>query len=943
MKNIRTIFTLLIMAFSGICSHLSAQQTLRVYKHDGTMEVFFYSNLDSITFSNVDASGIAQDFVVTQNFHTPDSTYRLPVSEIDSVAFSPIPTVYKSNAVRIDGQLRNYVIGADSLTLYLKKSIPNALLPKVGDNIATLECDEVLPYGFFGKVENIIHEESSINVECTQASLIDIFDSLGLEGSATTESPSVNSRSPFDVWPPQHFSLTIPSLKGSVNLGNEIEMGAGFSGSYNMSSSIEFSTEKCDVNWAFFITPMAFQLPQVYYSLTYTAQNTLSIGSSLSAGVKWGKEFPLEAIRNIRIPGTAAVFEFFEEGGIFIEIGGKIGLNGSISRPFTTVLHFTYDNKAEATIPPTFRMIGRDAESETTLEGEAAISVGLYGKIGVAPLIKEMADIEAGLKAGATFSSSLSLTPAATPIEILNTEMYDEMDRDDFFRGDFTLTGEIAAKVLNDKKLSGELEVGDLFVKNPFFTRGIVPHFDEVYLTEGDGAGVLSAKATLSRRLMFDTPVGFALYDDDKKLVDKWWSPTEYKDNEGVTVSHNFEGLSANKEYTLHPITRAFKDNMVANPSSNAKIIPAVSSGEATAITHNSATLHGTVENVGENDDYTCGFYWSSTPTVGAENGTFISSTVNNGVTFSAQLDNLQPETTYYYRACATVNGEALLSDNTQSFTTEKEEEIQPCHPVTIKIESLTPIKVTYGDIGWDNGFQRRYEGDFRVTFENIGNRNLLLQYDPYCDMTSLCEFKRDSINQEISIDSINNSAIFKLEIWDDKQQNSKPWENNTDNWVATLPMYLSFSYASSEDGFNEEFIVETKFNLIYSQQPKLDNFKIMINHAYDQEGKIIPFKTISYNLSGAHWIKEMICTDYSEGYPPYKDCTHWIQDGNAEVGFAHNTIDFYNAWNEDILAKRSIVGIITWANGKKSNFEINYDYLNGEPLNVELPIIITP
>lgn len=665
MKRLAILMSL-IVTFAGCFTSLSAQKTFRVFKHDGSLNVFLYSNIDSITYSNIDENGMLQDYVVTQNIHTPDSVYRFNVSEIDSVAFTPLPTIYKPDAIRIEGRLRDYVLGADSLTLFLKRSIPESLLPKAGDNIATLECDDVLPYGFLGRVERITQRKDTIDVDCTKPALTDIYESLELVIS-TEDTGKAESRSYKD---PNQHKLTIPPLRGSVDFKNEIEASDELSGSYDMNAFVELRTDECTVYSVLNVIPRFLMLPQIYWDFTYTAQNTLSIGSSISAEVEWNKEFKIESIRNIRIPGAAAVLEFFEEGGIFVNIAGSIGLNGSYTKPFTTVIHYTHNPTGPVAIPPTFKMIGRPSTVETTLEGEASISVGLYGKIGVGTGAEELAALEAGFRIGPKFSSSLSLTPTVSPIEVINTEMYDEMDRDDFFRGDLTLTGTIEAKVLNDTKIGAELEFGDMLFKNPFFQRGIVPHFDKVSLTENEKAGTLTAGATISRKLMFDTPVGFALYDSDKKLVDHWWSPTKYKDKEGEKISHDFGNLKANKEYTLHPITRAFKDNMVANPSNDAKIIPNIITDKATNISDKSAVLHALFEKISEKDECKFGFYYGLNTNVGPTDGVYLPANSHDNE-ISVNVDNILPGTKYYYRACATVNGETFFAGNIESFITQ--------------------------------------------------------------------------------------------------------------------------------------------------------------------------------------------------------------------------------------------------------------------------------
>lgn len=567
MNRARLHLICIVAMFSLLMPNLMAQQTFRIYRNDGTMNVFFYSNLDSITFS----AGNDPATPLIQNFHTPDSVYQVPVNEIDSVSFNPIPTIYKNSAVKIEGRLRDYVTGCDSLTLFVKSTIPEELLPACGDNIATLECDDVLPYGFIGKVENIVRGDDVINIECSKVSLLDVFDSLSLEVCASSDEEPSTSRSRAGIWPPVKESLTIPPLKKTLPLSHEIEAAGGLSGTYDMTAFGELSTQSCDIYLSLLITPVPFQSPEVNFNFTYTAQNSITVGGSFSSSVKISKEFTLESVRNIRIPGVAAVTEIFSEAGLFMEFEGKMGMNGSYTKPFTTVIHMSYNNKTPSAIPPTFRMIGRDPVIENSLEGSAAITLGLYGKLGIAMFCKELSAIIAGFKTGITFSASIDPSTGVAPIETPNTEMYDELNRDDFLRGDISLVGEIYAELLGNEILSNSLEVGDLFFRNPVYRRGVVPLFEEVSLNDEGEPGVLTASAKLKRKLISDVPVGFALYDDNKKFVDKWWADFKYKENEGASMTHKFEGLSANKSYTLHPITRAFNDNMVANPEAYCK------------------------------------------------------------------------------------------------------------------------------------------------------------------------------------------------------------------------------------------------------------------------------------------------------------------------------------------------------------------------------------
>lgn len=366
MKRYMRILALLLLVIAGVgLGRAVEQDCFKVYKSDGSIDVIFYEQMESIAFSKADLNGILHDEIQTQEIQTADSLYRYAINEIDSVAFQPLPTVYKSNVVKVEGQLREYVTGSESLNLFLRSDCPSSLLPKPGDNIVTLECDDVLPYGFIGNVESIDKGSDVITVICTQASLTDVFESVEITASATSAPKSAQPRAAGDlIWPPRKFDVTLPSIKGSVSL-SDVKQAGDLSGEYSMTSSIELNTEEFDVNLALMVRP-GIIIPKIYFSYTSTGRHNLSLGSSLSSSIKYEHEFPIEKIRNIRIPGVPIV-ELFEEGGIFLSLEGTIGLNGSFTKPFKTVTHFTFDNSAPVSIPPMFKVIGEESKIETTL------------------------------------------------------------------------------------------------------------------------------------------------------------------------------------------------------------------------------------------------------------------------------------------------------------------------------------------------------------------------------------------------------------------------------------------------------------------------------------------------------------------------------------------------------------------------------------------------
>lgn len=66
-----------------------ADNSTYFYNQDGQLLSFNDADIDSIAFSKIDANGIKRDNVVTQIIYAGDSTYRIPLGRVDSIAFTP--------------------------------------------------------------------------------------------------------------------------------------------------------------------------------------------------------------------------------------------------------------------------------------------------------------------------------------------------------------------------------------------------------------------------------------------------------------------------------------------------------------------------------------------------------------------------------------------------------------------------------------------------------------------------------------------------------------------------------------------------------------------------------------------------------------------------------------------------------------------------------------
>ncbi|MCC6257249.1 MAG: lamin tail domain-containing protein [Chitinophagaceae bacterium] len=105
----------------------------------------------------------------------------------------------------------------------------------------------------------------------------------------------------------------------------------------------------------------------------------------------------------------------------------------------------------------------------------------------------------------------------------------------------------------------------------------------------------------------------------------------------------------------------------VAASGAGANNPPSVTTGSASAITYNAATLSGTITNNGCSAVTAYGFEYSTTS--GFVSGTVASSSNLSGTGYSSNLVSLQPSTTYYYKAFATNSGGTTYGVE-MSFTT---------------------------------------------------------------------------------------------------------------------------------------------------------------------------------------------------------------------------------------------------------------------------------
>lgn len=147
-----------------------------VYRNDGMINTFFRSEVDSIVYSHYDVDSVFYDEIIAQIVYTPDSTYYLPLATVDSIGFVTPETKYKPGVIMLEGDIRDYIISVDSLTIYFRTDTPKKLLPHVGDKLVSMELDDIFDRSFLGEVKSVKTETDAIVVDCDFVGIEDVFE-----------------------------------------------------------------------------------------------------------------------------------------------------------------------------------------------------------------------------------------------------------------------------------------------------------------------------------------------------------------------------------------------------------------------------------------------------------------------------------------------------------------------------------------------------------------------------------------------------------------------------------------------------------------------------------------------------------------------------------------------------------------------------------------------
>ena len=655
--------SILMAVFTLLSATVYADNALYIYRNDGNFNAFFDSDIDSISYSAVDTSGVVHARNVTQLVHTPDSVYRIPLSAIDSIAFTDMPVQYNPQVVKITDGYLPYIVSAGNLNIAFSSALPDDLRVFNGDILLYEGFSDLFPDGFAGRISNITESGNTINVQCEEVPIEEVYESL------TVISDYVLEQSP-DNASQYRLKQVSPKAEASLSLNLGINIPAGEVGSFTASYSGSLK-----VRAIITLSPDKPFYADFSYTTGHRFNGELKLEASKPFFVNGDKSIKLFKAR-LPLPNCPVLkFEYVVAPFCKGELAGSLSAGVDVSSSTTAGVVFRegcdperYSRSSGGFTPPKLT-------SALNINGYVfggIISSAYFGTVG------NFAGAEMNVYVGPKLEGNLNVDFGT----LAEDGIYDAVKD---AKVSFGYAAELEA-VARMKIM--KWEASKVFGKAGFGLvideRHLYPLFSVPSYAQGKDKSVAKLGISPVRELLFPVSVGMRLVDEDgnqetRYSSDSYENATLWKGD----YIEEFTGIRPDRQYTCYPMVKVFGMEMCATPSKQFNIEVSVTTGGVSDITGSTAIVSGygdcleSAESIAE-----MGVVYSAGGTPSVNTGTFISSGQSTSGNFSVKLSGLKEKTTYNYRACVIIDGTAYYGD-VQSFTT-KEDEITPGQEVDL-------------------------------------------------------------------------------------------------------------------------------------------------------------------------------------------------------------------------------------------------------------------
>lgn len=654
------------------------QKAFFVYRNDGDFNVMFFSEVDSIVYSQLDVDSMLCDEYVTQEIWTADTVVRIPVASIDSVSFREMPTIYKEGISVIKDDLTAYIISVDSLTINLRSDIPDKLLPEVGNKLVSTSTKEPLPNGFRGIVKNIENIGDTVKIHCNILPVEDAFKQYCSIRSILVYDKNSTKKNAFgldkiydETFNGEPFVLPVPESVLGFTKNNEISETCKESFGLSFSNKLELTfTPTRRIMSSFIVFPDG----EIDVTFSYWDETIVDWDWDLAGTFSVGKERKLP-IPEIPLGGGA---NCYIDLGVGCSVEGGIATSFSLGQTFETYAFVKYNSKYTegntVKLIPKFQLIPSFKHVESVF-GNLSGKLYAFAELGVDYVSKKLDRFGIRFQGGPVLNTSVPLYLKKTNLQEKNTENYEALIENSYC----SLSGKLGGS-MEFSLFDGMIPGIDISMSIPFWEKDLgtvlewnyVPSFSNTSFLRDATTKQFRVNTKVDNKLLFPVNVGTVVFDDTDdtykmEYFADYRNPDTFKDYDMY-----LDKVKPNHSYKAYPVINWFGHNLLAKPYAELAVSITPVTEEATEATYDSAILTGRVK--GEisliDDTYKFGFLYSTTSD-GVMSGTKILCKLNNENSLSHTLTNLNQNTTYYYCAFIETDGERFYG-STMSFETPK-------------------------------------------------------------------------------------------------------------------------------------------------------------------------------------------------------------------------------------------------------------------------------
>ena len=686
------------------CFVSKAQNAYYFHFHDEGIQVFYTDMVDSMTVSKVDLEGIEHEDFVTQQVWMNDTVFNYALADIDSVSFVTPSTIYQPGVIKLEDGLENYVVSQDSLTIIFRTDTPSDLLPRKKDKLVYLRQTDLFPAGFAGEVVEVVKENSGYKVDCTLASLSDIFVRYYSTSNDNVQTRAINPIYGHGeaIW--EAKDLTSPLTDELLPfISEESDDDDAFSVDNDASISL---SPKVSLRGTLIVTPEEGTYVCVSSNGTFDVTSNFSLNGSLKVDKVW--RFTGEKRWQACIPNCPLLVAFVDPG-VFVDASLSASVDATVNQKVSSAFLLNMSTKRRENLrnqPLTFKIQETNFDVGGSVKGE--LNAGVYTEIGIAVndigfCKNDIAKLYARGEVGIHVGGDLEVNSKFLKEGIKNTEAYETLRNSGIWSNFYwgaAIGYQLDLSIINlnfGQEIEWEGHIGE-----PLFDKCLVPTVTSpnAYREHGDFS-TITAKADVEGDCLMPVEVGFGAFDTNgNKLVTKYYGKKFANENSSFSdYSVALENMSTVKDYELSPVIKLFGHELKAYPSVDVEKTLTLSTYEATDVTESSAKISGGLIGYDKNtENPKVGLVYGTKDAFMQGHATYVSCGTVNGSpsrVFEQTLSGLKDETEYLYVAKAELDGEIVYAD-TLSFTTLKKEKDE-----TSLKEGLALFNESTGGANW--------------------------------------------------------------------------------------------------------------------------------------------------------------------------------------------------------------------------------------------------